>query len=186
MKRPLLITKITGKNIYIKLPRIKDAPKIFEYTQNPELTKYVTWQAPGSLEDAVSFVKKRHRMARSGEKFLSGVYLKKTGEFVGSAGYIKFDDNNNTVELGYWVAKPFQRQGIARECVNLLSRYAFIKLNAKRIIITCTKGNIASRKLAESIGFIQKQFLRKHVKIKNRYMDRCVYCLEKSIIQSCR
>jgi len=180
MKRPALTTKIIGKTVFIKLPLIKDAKKIFDYTQNKELTKHVTWQAPQSLKESILFVKKRLLMAKNGEKFLCGIYLNKTKEFVGSAGYIKFDDENRSIELGYWVAKPFQRQGVARECLSLLTNYAFKKLGSEKIIITCSKDNTASRELAKSMGFIYNKSLKKHIKIRNKLVERFYYCLEKS------
>ncbi len=175
MKRPSTLTKIIGKRVYIKLPTLKDAKKILEFTQDEELKKYVTWKSPKSLKEAKLFVENRRLAAAKGKKFLGGIYFKNNNELIGSAGYIKFDDDENSVELGYWIAKPFQRKGFARECVNLLINYATFTLRAREIVITCTKENIASKKLAESLDFHLYQILKRHVKIQGKHVDRCRY-----------
>ena len=86
MKRPSKYTKIMGERVYIKLPTLKDAEKILEFTQDEELKKYVTWKSPESLKGAELFIKNRRLAIQKGEKFLGGVYLNENNELIGSAG----------------------------------------------------------------------------------------------------
>lgn len=55
--------------------------------------------------------------------------------------------------IGFWVRKSAQKRGIATEATNALLRYAFGALGMRRVGITHSDGNEASRRIAEKLGF---------------------------------
>ena len=56
-------------------------------------------------------------------------------------------------DTGYWVRKSAQRQGLATEAANAMVRYAFGALGMRRVGLTHSAGNEASRRIAEHLGF---------------------------------
>src|ERR1700761_6031241 len=56
-------------------------------------------------------------------------------------------------ETGFWVRKSAQGRGFATEATNALLRYAFGALGMRRVRITHSEGNTASRRIAEKLGF---------------------------------
>lgn len=56
-------------------------------------------------------------------------------------------------ETGFWVRKSAQGRGFATESTNALLRYAFGALGMRRVGITHSGGNEASRRVIEKLGF---------------------------------
>jgi ribosomal-protein-serine acetyltransferase len=65
-------------------------------------------------------------------------------------------------ELGYWVNSQYANRGIATQAVLAVTHYAFKELKALRVEIRCDEDNVASRKVAQKLGFIKEGILRNH------------------------
>ncbi|MFL6436523.1 MAG: GNAT family N-acetyltransferase [Terriglobales bacterium] len=57
-------------------------------------------------------------------------------------------------DTGFWVRKGAQGRGFATEAANAMVRYAFAVLGMRRIGLTHSAGNDASRRIAEKLGFL--------------------------------
>lgn len=76
-----------------------------------------------------------------------------TGQPVIWCGLHDIDWQGRQCDTGYWVRKSAQGQGFATEAGNALVRYAFGALDMRRIGLTHSSGNEASRRIAEKLGF---------------------------------
>jgi RimJ/RimL family protein N-acetyltransferase len=63
-------------------------------------------------------------------------------------------------EIGYWIHKDLEGQGLVTEAVHAITRYAFNQLQAKRVEIRCEADNVRSRAVAERLGFERDGILR--------------------------
>ena len=121
-----------------------------------ELHKWMRWAedrdafTPESME-----IRNRHVMAsfilREGIE-LTGIEAA-TGTAVIWCGLHDIDWQGRQCDTGYWVRKTAQRQGFATEAANALVRYAFGALGMRRIGLTHSAGNEASRRIAAKLGF---------------------------------
>jgi RimJ/RimL family protein N-acetyltransferase len=76
-----------------------------------------------------------------------------TGTAVVWCGFHEIDWQGCQCDTGYWVRKSAQGQGFATEAANALVRYGFGVLGMRRIGLTHSAGNEASRRIAERLGF---------------------------------
>ena len=76
-----------------------------------------------------------------------------TGEAVIWCGLHDIDWQGRQCDTGFWVRKSAQGKGFATEAGNALLRYAFGALGMRRIGLTHSRGNAASRRIAEKLGF---------------------------------
>lgn len=77
---------------------------------------------------------------------------------------------------GCWVRKNAQGKGIATEATNAMVRYAFGALGMRRVGLTHSSGNEASRSIAERLGFALEGTQRAaSVLPGGRVADRCCY-----------
>jgi RimJ/RimL family protein N-acetyltransferase len=77
---------------------------------------------------------------------------------------------------GFWVRKSAQGKGIATETANAMVRYAFEALGMRRVGLTHTSGNEASRRIAEKLGFASEGIQRAASLLPGgRIADRCCY-----------
>ncbi|HKR28790.1 MAG TPA: GNAT family protein [Acidobacteriaceae bacterium] len=76
-----------------------------------------------------------------------------TGRPVLWCGLHDIDWQARHCDTGYWVRKSAQRQRLATEAANAMVRYAFGALGMRRVGLTHSAGNEASRRIAEHLGF---------------------------------
>jgi RimJ/RimL family protein N-acetyltransferase len=76
-----------------------------------------------------------------------------TGTAVIWCGLHDIDWQGRQCDTGCWVRKSAQRKGFATEAANALVRYAFGALGMRRIGLTHSDGNEASRRIAERLSF---------------------------------
>jgi len=76
-----------------------------------------------------------------------------TGQPVIWCSFYDIDWQARECYTGFWVRKSAQRRGFATEATNALLRYAFAALSMRRVHITHSQGNIASRRIVQKLGF---------------------------------
>ena len=121
-----------------------------------ELHKWMRWAENREAFTAESMESRnRHVMAsfilREGIELI-GVEAA-TGTAVIWCGLHDIDWEGRQCDTGYWVRKSAQGQGFATEATNALVRYAFGAFGMRRIGLTHSGGNEASRRIAERLGF---------------------------------
>jgi RimJ/RimL family protein N-acetyltransferase len=121
-----------------------------------ELHKWMRWaeNREGFTAELME-IRNRHVMAsfilREGIELI-GVETA-TGIAVVWCGLHDIDWQGRQCDTGYWVRKSAQGQGFATEAANAMVRYAFGELGMRRIGLTYSAGNDASRCIAEKLGF---------------------------------
>lgn len=88
------------------------------------------------------------------------IFLKETGELIGSSGLHRIDWQSRKFEIGYWVRTSCSKQGYITEAVNAITKYAIQELQANRIEIRCDSRNVQSARIAERSGFTLEGTLR--------------------------
>lgn len=120
----------------------------------------------------------RHQMAsfRSREELnLLGIELA-SGQPVIWCGFHDIDWRARRCDTGFWVRKSAQGRGFATESTNALLRYAFGALGMRRVGITYSTGNEASRRIVEKLSFTQEGVMQKANPLPGgRFSDRCCY-----------
>lgn len=99
-----------------------------------------------------------------------------SGQPVVWCGLHDIDWQARQCETGYWVRKSAQGRGVATEACNALLRYAFGVLGMRRVGLTHSSGNDASRRIAEKLGFALEGVQRQAALLPGgRIADRLLY-----------
>lgn len=98
-------------------------------------------------------------------------------ELVGTVGFHHADLRNDRSELGYWLAPPFQRRGIAGRAVDLALDAAFHFTSVNRVDAKVQPDNNSSIKLLERLGFVFEGVERGGVRFGKEYRDHRIYSL---------
>ncbi len=77
--------------------------------------------------------------------------------------------------LGYWIGKPFARQGYMREAIQSMVHHAYERLNLSRIEAACLPENAASRALLEKCGFKYEGVAQSYLQINGRWRNHVLY-----------
>ena len=92
------------------------------------------------------------RFASREELNLLGIEIA-TGQPVVWCGFHDIDWKGRECNTGFWVRKSAQGRGFATESTNAMLRYAFGVFGMRRVGITHSEGNMASRRVVEKLGF---------------------------------
>ena len=177
------IKHISEKSLFTKRLLLRpwdemDAEELFELAKEPEIGYWCGWEPHKDIRDSLFVL---HNFLEVKETY--AVCLKETGRVVGSIGLLFDSDlikNPNECELGFWIGKPYQRNGYAFEAANEIIRHAFNDLGVDLICCSHYEDNVKSKGLQEKLGFLfcyidEKEILSKP-EMKHK---RCVNSLNK-------
>lgn len=129
----------------------EDAEELYRYASDPEVGPAAGWPVHTSVENSREII----RDVLSAEGTFA-VVQKSTGLPVGSIGIMRnanISTEDDEVEIGYWLGKPYWGQGLIPEAVQACLRYSFEKLGCTRVWCGYYEGNEKSRRVQEKCGF---------------------------------
>ncbi|MFZ0324419.1 MAG: GNAT family N-acetyltransferase [Actinomycetes bacterium] len=134
-----------------------DAGAVFEACQDPEIQRWTLVPVPYTVDDARGYVSGRDELWEQGRPSFAAVDAE-TGQLLGSFAVVGADDEAGP-EIGYWVVPSARGRGVATRACKALCRWLFDQ-GVPRIAWRAEVGNVASRRVAEAVGFVVEGTLR--------------------------
>ena len=132
---------------------MKDAKDVFEYSRDADVARHVLWSAQKDIGEAKDYCRYMTRRYRADEPSSWGIVDKKTGRLVGTIGYMNYDMDNASVEIGYSLAKWMWNGGYMTEALRRVIDYTFDAMDINRIEAQHELDNPASGRVMEKCGF---------------------------------
>lgn len=101
------------------------------------------------------------------ERYFLAAVERSSGRLVGEAIFKRLNDVEG--EIGWGVAGPDQRRGLATEIGRALLRFGFAELRLHRLIARCEVGNHASERVMAKLGMTREGILREHLFARGRW-----------------
>ena len=166
--------------VSMRVWRPDDAVAVTAACQDPEISRWTHIPAPYDEADAREWLGGRTECWEQGREANFAVVGANGGELLASAGLIEIAWDDLVGEIGYWVAAPSRRQGVARRAVKLLCAWAYHDVGLYRLQVTADAQNMASQAVAASCGFTREGVLRSTMVIKGRRRDTALFSLLRS------
>lgn len=100
---------------------------------------------------------------------------------VGFVHFYNYDENNNTVFMGYLLDKEYQGKGIMIDACMKIIPMIFENYTVKEIIVITVQDNTKSKSLIHKLGFKQtEQFYVKDKEFEIYYLQKSNYSLKTS------
>ena len=77
--------------------------------------------------------------------------------------------------IGYWMGRPFVRQGYMTAAVRAIVPFAFASLRLHRLEAACIPTNAGSIRLLEKTGFVREGYAREYLCINGIWQDHLLY-----------
>ena len=157
-----------------------DAEAVFEtvMANYEHLALFMHWITPQySLSSAREFIRHSAEMRASRKGLNFGIF--RSGGFIGSIGFVKFDWLSMKTEIGYWITVTESGKGTISRAGEMLVHHAFDELGMNRIEIRCSSENVRSAAVAKRLGFIKEGVLREAEMRNGRLHDFEIYGLLK-------
>ncbi len=142
---PVLLTE----RLVLRPPHEDDVPDLTRLANNRRVAEMLARMPhPYGEAEARAFISMTHRKGRPGATY--AVTLAETGAFVGCAG---LNATDRGLEMGYWIAEPYWKQGFATEAAHALVDLAFRVTAISALSVSCRVINPASRRVIHKCGF---------------------------------
>jgi RimJ/RimL family protein N-acetyltransferase len=151
--------------------RSGDVEAVFSACQDPEIQRWTRVPSPYRRSDAEEFLRGSPERWAAGTPSFAAVDAA-TGDLVGSIGVVDVSEEGGA-EVGYWVAASARGKGIATRATRLLAGWLF-DLGHPRVSWHAEVGNLPSRRVAESCGFVIEGIARQALVLRGSRVDAWV------------
>ncbi|MEW6242247.1 MAG: GNAT family N-acetyltransferase [Chloroflexota bacterium] len=172
--------QIEIERLILRKPRRDDAPVIFAaWTQDPEVTRYLTWRPHKSVDESYAILDLIAKLWRDGEAFTYVITLKGDDRPI---GMLAIHPDGFKPSLGYVLARPHWGKGYMTEAVRAVTDWLLRQPDIYRVFATCDVDNPASAKVMEKAGMKYEGLLRRymvHPNISAEPRDCLMYAITK-------
>lgn len=153
----------TGRNLELTTARLvlrplqpEDVDLLWPDIADPEISKYMAWEAHTDKDQTVEFVKGEVARTAAGKGVTWTIF--KDGSFCGIFSLIGLVKQHraltfNKAELAYWLGRKWQGQGIMTEAGRRVLEFAFQDLKLHKLCVSHFSVNDASESLIKRLGF---------------------------------
>ena len=171
------LPEIASQRLLLRKMTMADAQDIFDYSSDPEVSRHVLWEAHRSIHDSRAYLRYILRQYRNAEPSSWGIVLKQTNRLIGTIGYMWWNQENHSAEVGYSLARAQWNRGLMTEALFAVLRFGFDEMRLNRIEAQHEVDNPASGRVMEKCGMRQEGILRGRLYNKGRYVDVALYAI---------
>jgi len=143
---------LVGPRVLLRPFRPDDVPAVLRWASDPEVTRYLPWDAYADPATAEAFVASTHR---GGDRWYArAIELRATGEVVGGVDLRIVAPADRVGEIGYALARAFWRHGYATEAAHLMVDFAFGRVGLDTVQALCAAANHRSIRTLRALGMV--------------------------------
>jgi ribosomal-protein-serine acetyltransferase len=181
---PILLdvpAELSTERLMLRIPRPGDGAVINEaiVESAAELAQYMPWARPTpNVAHTETWVRNAAAKFLTRDAFHFLIFLKSTGQYLGTCGMHRMDLKVPWVEIGYWMRTSQCRRGYMTEATKAVAAFALEHLKCVRVEIRCNDRNAASKRVAERCEFKLEGILRNQSRNHHDELyDTCIYAL---------
>jgi RimJ/RimL family protein N-acetyltransferase len=170
--------QLVAERIVLRRFRKDDLAAFVAYRNDPEVARYQSWSACSEAEGRHFITEMQEsEPGRRGEWYQFAIALQSNGQLIGDCALgMKLEDERQA-EIGYTLARAYQKQGYASEAIRTLLGYVFGTLKIHRVIAQVDCRNDPSVALLERLGFRREAHFLQNFWFKGAYSDEYIYAL---------
>jgi RimJ/RimL family protein N-acetyltransferase len=150
MQDPLPV--LMGRGVVLREPREGDVVPLFEYTSDPDVTRFLAIAPPASQDDTAYFIAKCRQHRLHDREYVYVVADVASDRAMGVIGLRHVDQPMRTAQVGTWLGRKFWGTGANAEAKHLLLDFSFDLLALHRIEARIAVNNHRSRRAFERLG----------------------------------
>ena len=149
---PILFTE----RLKLRKLEVDDFASLVKYANNKKISDRII-NIPHPYREPVAAFRMSYVVQgfKNKSRFVFAITQKEEGELIGEIS-LHLNQASKTSELGYWLAEPYWGKGLITEAIEAVLNFGFERLELEKIFATCHVDNIASGKVLEKNGFLEK------------------------------
>lgn len=144
---------LTTKRLTLRRPLPKDAADVQRLAGDWEVARTLA-RVPHPYEDGIAerWIESVRNGFETGESYMFAIERRRDARFLGVIGLERGDNGDDM--LGYWLGRPYWRQGYMSEAAARVLRFGFEECNMTRVVATALPTNLASMAVLTKLGMI--------------------------------
>ena len=162
---------LVGASVYLRRVERQDLEtEYFQWLNDSDVVRYMSnGTFPNSLENMLAYYESS---TRSQTRINLAIVTIEDGRHIGNIGLNNINWGDGTAELGHLIGvKSYWGKGVAAEAVELITGYAFDRLNLRRLTAGMHAPNVPVVILFKKLGWVQEGRRREHVLRNNQAYD---------------
>jgi ribosomal-protein-alanine N-acetyltransferase len=147
----VVMTFLETERLLFRSHEPQDEPAFLAMHTDSEVRRYVGGQ-PWPLEKEQSRFRNEYLGRPTDTYGLWATILKEEGKYIGCCG-LRAGQHQMEAHLGFYLARPYWRRGLASEASKAFIDMAFTRLRLDRLSAEVEKGNAASEHILQKFGF---------------------------------
>jgi ribosomal-protein-alanine N-acetyltransferase len=180
--------KIETERLIMEAPQEKDLQDIFRYSSDPQITRYLMWDAHKNIDHTRQFLEwiKASTSHMQGKIWFSfALRLKKNKRVIGTISFKNIKPDLGQID--YALSPQYWQKGLMSEAAKAVTDWAFKTLpQVKRIQACCLVDNVGSIGVMKKIGMSLEGIRKRDVEVRGELMDRAYYVMESSSSKACK
>ena len=168
---------LAGPRVLLREPRPEDAAHLFAYTSDPEVTRFLAFDSPRSVDESLRFIERVGAQRHLDAEYVFTIADRLTNEPLGITGLRHLDPAMGTAQIGTWVRRASWGLGVNREAKHLLLEYAFGVLGLHRVEARIALDNERSRNAMMKLGARFEGTLRQSFRKNGLILDQALYAI---------
>jgi RimJ/RimL family protein N-acetyltransferase len=149
---------VESERLRLRPAMVADAAELFaSYTQDPEVTRYLTWAPHESVEDTRNFLERCESVWAKGEAFPWVIERREDGVLL---GMIEVIADGARPTCGYVLARAHWGRGYMTEALGVVAECVLAQPGVHRFWAICDVDNPGSARVLEKAGFHREGVLR--------------------------
>ena len=144
---------IETERLLLRRACAEDAEPMFRnWASDPEVTKYLTWPAHGSIAVSEMVIDSWLPEYTKDSYYQWMIVLKELGEPIGSISVVRQNDRVKEAEIGYCIGSHWWHRGIVAEALTAVIKYLFEEVGMNRVAARHDPNNPNSGRVMRKCG----------------------------------
>ncbi|HPF86524.1 MAG TPA: GNAT family protein [Candidatus Limiplasma sp.] len=170
---------ILTPRLVLRPAQMKDAQDLYDYSKDPEVARFVLWDAHRSIRETRSVLRHMIRDYHYAPPFTYVIELKEENRVIGTIGLMNVNRLHRSAEVGYSLSRAYWNRGIMSEALKGMLGFCFDTMEFNRIEAQHEVENPASGAVMRHAGMRHEGTLRKRIYNKGRFRDVELYAILK-------
>jgi len=173
-----MFSAILRPGVELRLPEERIVAALYKVIdiEREHLREWLAWVSDRTCEDDIlAWVRAVLEQFASNKGFSAVIWV--DGRIAGVVGIHGVNWQHRKAEIGYWLAREYQGQGIVTDACRAIVHHLLIELNLHRVEIQCAPGNARSKAVPKRLGFTHEGTLRDAQMVDGRYIDLEVHSM---------
>ena len=172
-----MLERSLSDGVGLRLLEERDAAELAQVVEEnrESLSRWLPWVAANTEQSSLEFIRlTRRQLADNGTV---NTTITVGGRIAGMVGFRWIDWDNQSAELGYWLAEPYRGRGVMTAALRAYLDHAFGTLDLHRVQLEVATENVRSRAVAERVGLVEEGILREAELVGAERYDLVIYSM---------